>query len=92
MTTMTTMTGNATPPSAATIHNYVTSAAALMGLVLDAARAERVAAHFQRTAAMAALLDDAHLAPHDELTELFCPAPFPVAADTGDAPKAPGAA
>jgi hypothetical protein len=43
---------------------------------LDDAQAVRVAVHLQRTAALAATLDDLPLDPHDELAEIFCPAPF----------------
>ena len=50
-----------------------------LALALDEAQAARVATHLQRTAAMATLLDSFSLAPHDELVELFCPAPFPPA-------------
>ena len=61
----------------ASIAAYVGSAAALLGLPLPTDRAARVAAHLQRTAAMAALLDTAPLAPHDEPAEIYCPAVFP---------------
>ena len=50
---------------------------AMLGLPLDAGRAQRVAAHLGRTAAMAQLLDDAPLGPEDEPAALYCPAPFP---------------
>lgn len=56
---------------------YVGSTAAVLGLPLPPERAARVVAHLQRTAAMAALLDAAPLAPHDELAEIFSPAAFP---------------
>lgn len=56
---------------------YVGSTAVVMGLPLPPERAARVVAHLQRTAAMAALLETALLAPHDELAEIFSPAPFP---------------
>lgn len=58
------------------IDAYIQSAAAVLGLTLDAARAERVAGHLQRTADMAALLEGAELAPHDELAQIYCPAAF----------------
>jgi hypothetical protein len=61
---------------------YVGSTAAVLGLPLPPERAARVVAHLQRTAAMAALLDAAPLAPHDELAEIFSPAAFP-ATDQG---------
>ena len=53
--------------------NYVNSAAELLGIPMDAARAERVAGHLQRTRAMAALLDGADLTIVDELAEIYCP-------------------
>ena len=62
----------------AVILGYVYSAATLLDVPLDAARAQRVLSHLQRTAAMAALLQGAALAPHDELAEIYCPAAFPV--------------
>lgn len=66
----------AVPPPDAVLP-YVQAAAALLGLPLDAGRAQRVAAHLGRTAAMAQLLDDAPLGPEDEPAALYCPAPFP---------------
>ena len=56
---------------------YVKTTAELLKLPLDDAQAARVAVHLQRTAAMASLLDSAALVAHDELVEIFCPAPFP---------------
>jgi hypothetical protein len=55
---------------------YVRSAACVLGLPLDAARAQAVATHFGRTAAMARLLQDTPLAPEDEPAEIYRPAPF----------------
>ena len=57
---------------------YVKAAAAAMDLPLDAASAQRVAQHLGRTSAMARMLEDAELAPHDELAQIYQPAPFPV--------------
>ncbi len=57
---------------------YVKSAAIALKLPLDDAAAQRVAEHMARTAAMAALLERADLAPDDELAEIFRPAPFPL--------------
>jgi hypothetical protein len=65
---------------------YVGSTAAVLGLPLPPERAARVVAHLQRTAAMAALLDAAPLAPHDELAEIYRPAAFP-ATDDGREPR-----
>ena len=55
---------------------YVTTTATLLGIPMDAARAERVAGHFQRTRAMAALLGSADLPITEELAEIYCPAAF----------------
>ena len=55
---------------------YVKAAAVAVGLPLDDAQAARVAVHLQRTVALAATLEDIPLDPHDELAEIFCPAPF----------------
>ncbi|MCD2512480.1 DUF4089 domain-containing protein [Comamonas endophytica] len=60
------------------ILTYVKAAAPALGLTLDAQRAAAVAQHFGRTVAMARLLEQAQLAPEDELAEIYCPAPFPV--------------
>ena len=56
---------------------YVETTAALLKLPLDTARTQRVAVNLQRTAAMAALLEAAPLAAHDELAEIYRPAAFP---------------
>ena len=58
---------------------YVKAAAALAALPLDAARAQAVALHLGRTAAMARLLEGAPLAPHEEPAGTYRPAPFPEA-------------
>jgi len=55
---------------------YVQAAAVAVRLPLDDQQMARVAVHLQRTAGMAALLDDFALAPHDEPAELFKPAPL----------------
>ena len=60
---------------------YITTSAALLGIPMDAARLARVAAHLQRTAVMAALLEGAALAAHDELAEIYSPAAFPGSID-----------
>ena len=59
------------------IAGYVSATAAVLGLPLDTGQVQRVAAHLQRTAAMAALLEGADLAPHDEPAEIYSPAAFP---------------
>ncbi len=53
------------------ILNYVNAAAAMLGVPLDDARAGRVAGHLQRSAAMAALLDDVVMAADDEIAEIY---------------------
>jgi hypothetical protein len=65
---------------------HVRATADLLALPLDEARIQRVAQNLQRTAALAALLDGVPLAPHDELAEIYCPAPFRSAADPLEAP------
>ena len=60
----------------ADVLNYVKSTATLLGIPLDAARAERVTNHLQRTVAMAALLDAVDLSVEVELAEIYCPAAF----------------
>jgi hypothetical protein len=56
---------------------YVKTTAELLMLPLEDAQAARVAVYLQRTAAMVRLLDSAGLDEHDELAEIYCPAPFP---------------
>lgn len=53
--------------------NYVTASADLLGVPLDASRAQRVAGHLQRTAALAAMLQAVDLSVEDEPAELYCP-------------------
>ncbi len=60
---------------------YVQASAAALGLPLDTARTERVAAHLTRTAQLAQLLLDAPMEPHDELAEIYSPMPFQPATD-----------
>jgi hypothetical protein len=56
---------------------YVRAAATALGLTLAPERDLAVALHLGRTAALARLLAQVDLAPHDEPAELFLPAPFP---------------
>ena len=65
--------------------NYVRAAAQAVGLPLEEARAQAVAAHFGRTAAMAGLLEGADLAPEHEPAEIYRPAPFPAGNGEEDA-------
>ena len=55
--------------------DFVLISAKALGIPMDAACAERVAAHLQRTAAMAKMLESAALTPFDEAAEIFCPKP-----------------
>ena len=55
---------------------YVTSTATLLGIPMDAARAQRVNAHFQRTRTMATMLNNADLPITEELAEIYCPSAF----------------
>ena len=59
--------------SEAQVLAYVHASAAALALPLDTARAQRVAGHLQHTAALAQLLEQVPLAPHDELAEIYCP-------------------
>ena len=61
----------------AQVLDYVKAAALALDLPLDAARAERVAGHLARTAALALVLEAAPLSVEDEPAEVYCPAPFP---------------
>ncbi len=70
-------------PTDADLLAYVEASAALLALPLEAARAQRVAQHLARTAALAALLDGVPLRPEDEPAEIYRPAPFPGTADGG---------
>lgn len=55
---------------------YVRASAALQGLPMDAQRAQRVAEQLRRTAALAQLLGDVPLQPHNELAEIYKPMAF----------------
>lgn len=56
---------------------YVKAAARALELPLDEARAQAVALHLGRTAALAQLLEAMPLVVEDELAEIYRPAPFP---------------
>jgi hypothetical protein len=56
---------------------YVKAAARAMALPLTEARAQAVALHLGRSVPIARIVESAALAPHDELAEIFRPAPFP---------------
>ena len=63
---------------------YVQAVATAQGLGLSPERAASVSGHLALAARLASLLDDAALDPHDELVQIYCPAPFPTApADEG---------
>jgi hypothetical protein len=57
---------------------YVKVAARMLQLPLDETRAQAVALHLGRSVAIAQIVEAAALAPHDELAEIFKPAPFPL--------------
>jgi hypothetical protein len=65
------------PMNDSQILDYIRAAAAALEQPMDDARARAVALHFGRTLAIARVLDDAPLAPHDEPAEVYRPAPFP---------------
>jgi hypothetical protein len=56
---------------------YVKVVACALDLPLDETRAQAVAQHLMRTAALAEMLEETELLPEDELAEIFRPAPFP---------------
>ena len=53
--------------------SYVRASAAVLRLPLDDEQVVRVAAHLQRTAVLAQLLDDLALPPEAELAEIYKP-------------------
>ena len=59
------------------VQAYVRVTAPLLALKLDEAQVQRISQHLQRTAAMAAQLQEVPLSPADELVEIYCPAPYP---------------
>ncbi len=61
---------------------YVRASAAVLGLPLDDAQVARVAAHLQRTSAMADMLEALDLPPTLELAEIYRPSAHP-ASDEG---------
>ena len=63
---------------------YVKAAASLLQLPLDDARAQAVALHLGRTLAQAQQLEAFPLMFEEEMSEVFCPAPFPTAAQEQD--------
>jgi Protein of unknown function (DUF4089) len=52
---------------------YVRASAQALGLPMDDARSARVAAHLQRTAQLAQLLNERDWAVEDEPAEIYCP-------------------
>ena len=54
---------------------YVIASAAALQVPMNEARAQRVATHLQRTAAMAQMLLDHPLGVEAEPAEVYCPAP-----------------
>lgn len=65
----------------AQILTYVKASAVVQGLLLDDARAQRVAGHLARTAQLAQLLEDAPLEDDEELAEIYRPLAFPLMRD-----------
>ena len=65
-----------TPVNNADVLAYVKASAAMQGLPLDDIRAQAVAVHLARTAHLAKLLEDAPMAPEDELAEIYKPMTF----------------
>lgn len=55
---------------------YVKASAAAQGLVMDEARAQRVATHLARTAHLAQLLDNTPLGVEEEPAEIYKPFAF----------------
>jgi hypothetical protein len=55
---------------------YVKASATAQGLVMDEARAQRVATHLARTAHLAQLLEDTPLGVEDEPAEIYKPFAF----------------
>lgn len=62
---------------------YVKASAVAQGLVLDDARAQRVATHLARTAHLAQLLEAAPMTVEDELAEIYKPLAFQPAFHNG---------
>ncbi len=56
---------------------YVNASSAALGLPMDAARAQRVAAYLQLASGFAQLIESVEMGPDAEPAELFAPAPFP---------------
>ena len=56
---------------------YVTHVAQSLALPLTPERAQRVAQHLARNAQIAGLLDSIALEASAELSEIYCPTPFP---------------
>jgi hypothetical protein len=59
--------------------SYVRATCTALGFAPDPERDARVALHLGRTLGMVKLLDSVPLAAHDELAEVYRPAPFPAA-------------
>jgi hypothetical protein len=74
-----------TPNDPNPIAGYVRAAAQLLALPLSDAQVERVSVHLARTAALAATLQGAALAAHDEPAQIYEPAPFPAVDPSADA-------
>lgn len=56
---------------------YVISSARVQGMPLTEQRAVAVAAHLKVAHGIAQIVQGSALLPHDELAQIYCPAPFP---------------
>ena len=65
---------------------YVTSCATVQGIPLTEQRAAAVAAHLKVAIGIARIVPSSELAPHDELAQIYCPAPFPTL-DAGESQR-----
>ena len=66
--------------------SYVKAAAVALALPLDEARAQRVATHLARSAALAEQLEAFQLGVEDEPAEIYSPAPFQPKQDESSQP------
>ena len=65
---------------------YVKSSAMVQGIPLTEQRAAAVAAHLKVAHGIARIVQTVELTPHDELAQIYCPAPFPIP-QTGESPR-----
>jgi hypothetical protein len=72
-----------------TLH-YVNATALAINLPLDAAQAQRVAEHLQRTFTIVAALKALPMLPEHEPAEIYRPAPWPTSSETKTATSEDG--